>query len=236
MRTTKLFLPFLLFCCISTLAQQVGIVVKYEETFNPERALKTAQGNMTPDEILKLYLNYKSDKYLYCNNAVVAFGTNVINNRTKTIDLRSDLSANYRSLTDNVQIDVYGVCSSKFVIVDSVFDYQWDISPDAIRVVMGKQCQKAVFHSPDRLEGDVVAWFCPELPFQAGPLGYCGLPGLILRLETRNFFYEAVSVEPITTTPKIKLPQSGQKVSRTEFYESRIRILKEMNIDGAKII
>ena len=52
----------------------------------------------------------------------------------------------------------------------------------------------------------------------------------------KNFSMISDPLRTETNSPKIKLPQSGQKVSRTEFYESRIRILKEMNIDGAKII
>jgi len=35
----------------------------------------------------------------------------------------------------------------------------------------------------------VIAWFCPEIPLQFGPIGYGNLPGLIIELQVRNVVY-----------------------------------------------
>jgi GLPGLI family protein len=37
----------------------------------------------------------------------------------------------------------------------------------------------------------IIAWYCPKIPFPFGPLGYGGLPGLVLELQTTNAVYGA---------------------------------------------
>lgn len=40
----------------------------------------------------------------------------------------------------------------------------------------------------------LIAWYCPEIPIATGPLGYGGLPGLILELQERIITYGAKSI------------------------------------------
>lgn len=35
----------------------------------------------------------------------------------------------------------------------------------------------------------VTAWFCPSIPHSFGPIGYGGLPGLILELQVRKSWF-----------------------------------------------
>lgn len=55
-------------------------------------------------------------------------------------------------------------------------------------------CYKAtnIYHVDNGLKvfnHPVTAWFCPEIPFPFGPIGYGNLPGLILELKVRNVTY-----------------------------------------------
>lgn len=65
---------------------------------------------------------------------------------------------------------------------------------------------------------EVVAWYAPELNIPFGPLGFVGLPGLIVELEYRNLRYSA---DKIDIKPKaentIKKPTQGIKVTKEEF-------------------
>lgn len=64
----------------------------------------------------------------------------------------------------------------------------------------------------------ITAWFTPKIPLSFGPLGYDGLPGLILELEIRKKIY---FVKKIILNPKeeikIEMPNKGVKVTEREF-------------------
>jgi len=66
----------------------------------------------------------------------------------------------------------------------------------------------------------ITAWFTPEIPVSLGPLGYDGLPGLILELEVYNKIY---FVKKIVLNPKEKIEIEtlikGIKVTEKEFQE-----------------
>lgn len=64
----------------------------------------------------------------------------------------------------------------------------------------------------------ITAWFTPKIPLSFGPLGYDGLPRLILELEIRKKIY---FVKKIILNPKeeikIETPNKGVKVTEREF-------------------
>lgn len=41
----------------------------------------------------------------------------------------------------------------------------------------------------------VVAWYCPQLPYNYGPNGYGNLPGLILELQVRNVVFGVKKID-----------------------------------------
>jgi GLPGLI family protein len=65
----------------------------------------------------------------------------------------------------------------------------------------------------------VTAWYCPELPFSFGPIGYCLLPGLILQLEVENTaIFTMDSIIFNTQHLNIKKPK-GNVITPLEYYE-----------------
>lgn len=48
----------------------------------------------------------------------------------------------------------------------------------------------------------VVAWYCPEIPYKHGPIGFGNLPGLILHLKYKNAEYQ---ITKINFKPKDKI-------------------------------
>jgi len=64
----------------------------------------------------------------------------------------------------------------------------------------------------------IIAWFSPEIPFRFGPLGYGGLPGLILELEVQSNFPAKYTIETIDFSKKnikIEVP-IGKKITPLE--------------------
>jgi len=66
----------------------------------------------------------------------------------------------------------------------------------------------------------VVAWYTTDLLFPYGPIGYVGLPGLIVELtyEHCTYFLKSIDLKP-KDTYKIEKPDKGKKVTLEEFYD-----------------
>lgn len=77
------------------------------------------------------------------------------------------------------------------------------------------------------VKSEVVAWYAPELNIPFGPLGFSGLPGLIMELEYQQTRY---SVSKIEINPKenieIKKPTQGIKVTKEEFDNIGNKVMK----------
>lgn len=69
------------------------------------------------------------------------------------------------------------------------------------KAILGYICKKALRReyqyvaSKDTLtETEVVAWYCPDLPYPHGPAQYGGLPGLILEVHGSRTIFTAVDI------------------------------------------
>jgi GLPGLI family protein len=76
----------------------------------------------------------------------------------------------------------------------------WKISSDTASFA-GLHCQKATTHFKGR---DYTAWFCPDMPFHAGPWKLNGLPGLIMEAYDTNkeVVFKFDSIEEVVSTAK----------------------------------
>ncbi|WP_166386209.1 GLPGLI family protein [Polaribacter sp. 11A2H] len=74
----------------------------------------------------------------------------------------------------------------------------------------------------------ITAWFTTKIPISFGPLGYDGLPGLILELEVYKKIYYA---KKIMLNPKeeikIEKPTKGIKVTEKEYQEKASSTLQK---------
>lgn len=74
----------------------------------------------------------------------------------------------------------------------------------------------------------ITVWFTPNIPISLGPLGYDGLPGLILELEVHKKIYY---VKKITLNPKevikIEEPTNGIIVTEKEYHEKASSMMQK---------
>lgn len=63
----------------------------------------------------------------------------------------------------------------------------------------------------------LIAWYCPSIPFPFGPLGYGGLPGVILEMDNGKSTLYAVRINLNTENElKIEEPTKGEKITVEE--------------------
>ena len=97
---------------------------------------------------------------------------------------------------------------------------EWEITNE-IATVRGFSCRKAKTEKivPGRdgiIRYPVEAWFTTEIPLNFGPVGFAGLPGLIveLNLDNRKFYLKELKEKENIS---IKEP-TGKKIGTKEFY------------------
>lgn len=116
----------------------------------------------------------------------------------------------------------------KLVRVKSVFnDFDWCISKE-FKTIAGYKCQKATttetLYNDKKIE--IIAWFCPDLPFRFGPMNYAGLPGLILGLEKNNKYLYADNISLSETPETIKMPTKGTLMAKEVFDKKSLENYK----------
>lgn len=85
------------------------------------------------------------------------------------------------------------VLPSTFEYTENMDIFKWELM-DEFSEILGYKVQKANTRYAGR---EWVAWFSSELPYNDGPYKFCGLPGLILKLNDtkEHYVFEAVTIE-----------------------------------------
>lgn len=126
----------------------------------------------------------------------------------------------------------------KFLLEKRFNDFNWYLEDD-MKFINDLTCYKAttniIITQTDRkgnnyqFEELVVAWYTTDICVSAGPDGFAGLPGLIVKLEIRDEITELESIEFNQNIPEIKLPLYKEKMTETEFKAHTKSILDKIN-------
>ncbi|MEM6967528.1 MAG: GLPGLI family protein, partial [Bacteroidota bacterium] len=115
-----------------------------------------------------------------------------------------------------------------FLITGATKKYKWKLTGKSEKI-LDYDCQKATYQVDSSQQ--YVAWFTPQIPVSAGPLGFSGLPGMILKLDRNNgeMTIEATKVDLRALEKNaIKKPKKGKQVTKAEFKKIREEKLTEM--------
>jgi GLPGLI family protein len=143
-------------------------------------------------------------------------------------DIYYDLSKNYTYQFANAD----NFFKKKEYFIQKECFNSWEISGET-KDISGVKCVKATYvidnikkmgkdnpyarQNPTSL---VTAWFASEMPYAVGPAGYCGLPGVILELQTKDFYFTASSITfDRENKDSIEIPQADKIISEEEFLK-----------------
>ncbi|HOV12284.1 MAG TPA: GLPGLI family protein [Bacteroidales bacterium] len=129
-------------------------------------------------------------------------------------------------------VHVLEMLGKTYLISDSLKMPDWKIKND-LKEVSGHVCMNAALK--DTLRGQkIVAWFALDMPLQAGPDRFYGLPGMILEVDINNGaeVITAEKIEKVSLTNEFELPKKlkAKKISGTEYAA----ILKKFYDDKRK--
>ncbi len=107
----------------------------------------------------------------------------------------------------------------EYRLIHSKFNHhQWKLVNEQ-RTIKGLICYKAMTtFTYEVLDGtiveQVIAWYCPTIPFPYGPAGYTGLPGLVLELDNGRVTFYAIRIN-LNTKEKIEIKEPTKGIKMT---------------------
>ena len=142
-------------------------------------------------------------------------------------------SAIYMDMNKKTSISQENILDRTFLIKEAIKTYDWNITTES-KEILNKKCIKAILKE----NPDIVAWFTAEIPVSFGPMGYYGLPGLILQLETSSKSYLIQEISLPKENLSIEAPDKGKEISREEFDSLKKKKQESLGINqdnGSKI-
>lgn len=102
-------------------------------------------------------------------------------------------------------------------------DYQWKLLEDTMTI------GNLLTHKAINKKGDI-AYYTDAYPIFDGPRDFCGLPGLIVKVEVGRMIIQLKKIEKSTTALVVNFPVKFEKVSWEEF----VTRINNMGIPGMK--
>jgi GLPGLI family protein len=221
-----LFLILFILCRISISAQnEVGIECNYKiivQDFTLEELNKITNDQNIKDNIIKRIAEAKKREFVLKGNLDSAFFY-------EKERMKSDANDDKRQsvITDSYYYSLRGrsvamatfLGQQLYVKLDND-KYDWQISTE-IKKIDGYMCYKATgIHSIDDFRGkkkyNLIAWFCPELPYNYGPAGFFGLPGLVFEAH-----YENAKEKYVLQSIKFSADLTIQSVGSNKFIDEK---------------
>lgn len=222
-------------------AQSTSGKISYKETIQFKIDLKGAEvqgisadqlAALLPKEnVSKKVLYYTADAALYDNDKATenTDATTASNGMHIMMKMDGNDTRVYQDLKAGKTITEQEFMSRKFLITNDVKKEAWKLTGKQ-KEILGYPCQQATRQQDSTT---ITAWFTSAIPVSAGPMGYGGLPGMILSLgDGDHYEIEATKIDPGTIDAKLLAkPKDGKKVTEAEFKKIMTDKMKEMGVE-----
>lgn len=168
----------------------------------------------------------------------------------------------YLNLKENKSIVEEEIFGKEFLIVESIEKPDWKLVNETKKIgeyncfkaelliqvtekrkeeykefLKKEETKPSLFKMEEPNDKTIVAWYTPEIPVSFGPKNYWGLPGLILEINEGESVILCSKVALNTKEKsKIKLPNTGEKVTQKQFDEIQKKKMDSMKNEDGVII
>lgn len=234
-------------------AQIKSGIVKYE--------MITSMGNLgkmgdkeVPESILAMFpKEVKKNKQLIFNETESLFENSIAKksneedepqeNNGVTIKMNfigggdGEKEKTYINHLQNKKVESKSFFGKDFLVInDSINKVQWKPTGKQ-KIMLNYPCYEAItMANVNGKQDTVTAWYTPAISTQAGPMGYFGLPGMILQLQLGpNLSFTATEIiEKQVSKNELQKPTNGKQVTAAEFKVIQDEKLKEMGMEKGK--
>lgn len=214
-----------------------NFIIEYNvNVANSKNGETTFEKNRT--EALK-YCELLKFKLLYKDNISHFFSSSILEDDSKKTKISfaklfsGYVCEIYSDFKDKFKIKVFDNNLGHYAVKSELDSISWDISSNESKLINNFLCYKAttkekIENSKGVFYNDIEAWFTPEIAISDGPLGFNGLPGLILELHRKEVVYGAVSIQiNPKSTFNIEMPKSNIIKTEEEVKKMKEKFLSE---------
>ena len=152
-----------------------------------------------------------------------------------TVDVATSFTLNSNDKYYSKENIIYHITEKMItpVTLKYIQNVKWELLNEDAKLIKGIKCYKAVGTGLNiqGKETKVEAYYAPSFPYSYGPVGYLGLPGLILELKVEYIFYTLKDIEKLKKAKLIELP-TEETMSLDVFRENLKRA--ESNLSNNK--
>ena len=235
-RTIIVLLFFMMMMPTIMYSQQTEGCVKYLTSFNWVKMINAAEylskqrkekaaymwGNRSEWKVYTLlYFSPKQSKFEDSEEKTAE--------DNQTYSDRKEVFFMTRDYENNTFFDAIEMLGKVYLVKDSIHPLEWKILND-MKEVAGHVCMNALY--TDTLRGQsVIAWFALDIPVQAGPDSFFGLPGLILEVNINNgakvITAEKIDMKAITEEFKLPKKTKGKQMNEAAYLSVIKKFLDE---------
>lgn len=149
---------------------------------------------------------------------------------SKTASNLANNDTYYYNISKDLIIDEKSFLGDIFLIKSKVSDINWELTNEKKQI--GEYvCNKArISFEKFGDKREFTAWYTSDIPANFGPIGFCGLPGLILELHTNKLKYIVTDISFSSKPNKIKPSKNGINISLDEFedyVDQKLKLFKK---------
>lgn len=145
-------------------------------------------------------------------NKSIFFSSKTLSSKTDKINLQEInsklIGTIFLDLNQRILVQKKIVYGEELTIKDSIKKFDWELINNETKIIDNMLCYKAIHKEiiEKKIENEkneiqvvkkekiITAWYCPTININVGPLGFYGLPGLIILLEDDIFVYQAKKI------------------------------------------
>jgi|AntRauTorckE5430_2_1112549.scaffolds.fasta_scaffold09236_3 GLPGLI family protein len=207
----------------------IEVIYKYESNFKKEIPEQILYGKFLK-AAKKILPNYDFKLLADMNESIYYLKKELDNDaypqEFKEMILRTANSNGifYSDVSNNKFIEQKNAFGKLYKIISDFETFDWKIINE-YKKISGFKCKKATFNynvgnkKNNNQNREIVAWFTPEINYPFGPIGFRGLPGLILELNVNwdySYKFEMSKIEFVDNL-EINAPVEGETIKLQDY-------------------
>lgn len=227
----RILITLMLFLSLPVFSQSKGIKCTYTSSMSVRKGFLKIPNEAVRKIVLE---RLKEDKKVYTLTS--CDGKFLFTKEPSSVDkmpLEVDPRNIFIDFNDSTEIAQSDHNGQLYITKGKTDNFKWDISNMAENI-LGRTCYKATLQN----DTTITVWFTTDIPFGCAPLGYHGLPGLVVRMITPVYTLDLQDIVSIDSVD-IKAPESGKLIDKEKYkalVEGRMKDFLDSNAGAIKVI